>query len=877
MKINRLLIVFILLALWSCTEKEVHFISDSSYRIRILQQYEETRLFASARDSVLFDAYDTIQNLRHREAMQFLYASMPLSDLADYDGDFFYQHMRMSFRAKEEMMWGNVIPEDVFRHFVLPYRVNNENLDTFRQAMYPELKERVKGLGMKEAAMEVNHWCHERVQYMGADSRTSAPLATIKNGRGRCGEESTLLVAALRTVGIPARQVYTPRWAHCDDNHAWVEIWADGQWYFTGACEPAPQLNQGWFVEPARRAMLIHTKTFGPYQGTEEVLEDEKRYANLNVLEKYAKVKTLRIKVLDEEGNPLEGAQIAFGLYNYAEFYPLFRTTSRKTEFVSFTTGYGDLALWASNDSLYAFQQIRAEESGEIAIVLKRKVGEEYLVQYDFIPPPALEPLQTDTLNSFLCGVKIALGESIRDRFKQERRLYNSEVLVDIFSDRQIVVVMSILNRAAANVGEVLDFIQIAYESGINGENIIRYLSVFNDKDLRDTPTAVLMDHLMDPLPMNETESELFYQFISNPRVSNEMLGTYRSFLRNAFSLDFIRQVKSDPELLLAWVRDSIEIADERQQYNVLATPIGVHELRKADAPSRNVYLVALARSFGIPARLSNTYLQPQIFFNQEWRDVNIGEAKLKSPHTYGLSVILSSGPVEMPVYRTHYSLGRWKNGEFETVEYDFDIPYSALPQPYHLEPGYYRIITGNRVSDGIVLSQITYFNLNQDTTISLSIREDQRQGEVIGQIREDQVVRVFKSDQNYKTTDLLSSDYSVFVWLNPFQEPSRHLIAELVQSAAQIKEKNLPVYCFVNSEAEWNELTKSLSILESLRYFENTGPENQIFIMDDSKVNAQQLKAWPRLFLVDKDGQVHYFSSGYQIKMFESMLQAFR
>ena len=38
-------------------------------------------------------------------------------------------------------------------------------------------------------------------------------------------EESAFLVSALRSVGIPARQVYVPRWSHCGDNHArssWV-------------------------------------------------------------------------------------------------------------------------------------------------------------------------------------------------------------------------------------------------------------------------------------------------------------------------------------------------------------------------------------------------------------------------------------------------------------------------------------------------------------------------------------------------------------------------------------------------------------------------------------------------------------------------------
>ena len=112
------------------------------------------------------------------------------------------------------------------------------------------------------AALEVNHWCHEKVEYKSTDVRTSSPLSTVKTAFGRCGEESTFTVAALRSVGIPSRQVYTPRWAHTDDNHAWVEVYVDGKWYFLGACEPDPELNMGWFAVPATRAIMMHTNTF---------------------------------------------------------------------------------------------------------------------------------------------------------------------------------------------------------------------------------------------------------------------------------------------------------------------------------------------------------------------------------------------------------------------------------------------------------------------------------------------------------------------------------------------------------------------------------------------------------------------------------------
>ena len=163
------------------------------------------------------------------------------------------------------------IPEDIFLHYVLPCRVNNENLDSFRIVYYDDLR-RIKGMDMKQAALEINHWCHEKVTYQPSDIRTSSPMSTILSARGQMRRGIDIYSSALRTAGIPARQVYTPRWAHTDDNHAWVEIWIDGKWYYMGACEPEPVLDRGWFTEPARRAMLVHTKSFGASTGTENAL-----------------------------------------------------------------------------------------------------------------------------------------------------------------------------------------------------------------------------------------------------------------------------------------------------------------------------------------------------------------------------------------------------------------------------------------------------------------------------------------------------------------------------------------------------------------------------------------------------------------------------
>ena len=193
---------------------------------------------------------------REEKYVDWLYAYMPLPDRLQYDRPYWEENVRKTLEVREQMAWE--IPEREFRHFVLPLRVNNETLDDFRTLYADTLCARVKDMSLADAALEINHWCHEQATYQPSDARTGSPEEVMLRGVGRCGEESVLAVAALRAAGIPARQVYTPRWAHTDDNHAWVEVWTGDGWHFMGACEPEATLDRGWFNSAVSRAMILH-------------------------------------------------------------------------------------------------------------------------------------------------------------------------------------------------------------------------------------------------------------------------------------------------------------------------------------------------------------------------------------------------------------------------------------------------------------------------------------------------------------------------------------------------------------------------------------------------------------------------------------------
>ena len=131
-------------------------------------------------------------------------AEIELPDSLDYTSEFWLRNRQITERALKEMPWASSVPEREWKNFVEPVRVNNESLDTSRVVFYKELAPRVRNLSMREAALEINHWCHEKVTYRPSDSRTSSPLATMKTSWGRCGEESTFTVAALRATGLYA-------------------------------------------------------------------------------------------------------------------------------------------------------------------------------------------------------------------------------------------------------------------------------------------------------------------------------------------------------------------------------------------------------------------------------------------------------------------------------------------------------------------------------------------------------------------------------------------------------------------------------------------------------------------------------------------------
>ncbi|MDR1981647.1 MAG: transglutaminase domain-containing protein [Tannerellaceae bacterium] len=861
-------------------DRQSHFIGDEATRKQVMNDFRAKQAVFPEGD--LFATFNESLPVEEKEALAFLYAYMPIGDLTDYSGEFYLKNIRSSFLAKAEMPWGDSIPDVIFRHFVLPVRVNNENLDDSRLVFYEELKDRVKGLSLYDAVLEVNHWCHEKVIYTPSDGRTSSPLASVRTAYGRCGEESVFTVAALRSVGIPARQVYTPRWAHTDDNHAWVEAWVNGKWHFLGACEPEPVLNLGWFNEPAYRGMLMHTKVFGKYDGPEETVEVTDCYTEINVIDNYAPTAKSTVKVVDTAGRPVKDAQVEFKLYNYAEFYTVASKMTNAEGETFLSAGKGDMLIWATKGGAFGFSRISFGKDEHVTVTLDKKPGDDVTFSLDIVPPVA---------GSIAVDVTEAQKEKNAGRMSEEDVIRNGYVATFCTEEKAKALADELgldpagtiryLTGSRGNWREIERFLRSAAPE--NRASAMALLAVISPKDLRDTPFSVLADHLLNtPL----STGALFDAYILNPRVANELLTPYRSVFRTE-AADLSAKAQDNPQAVVEWVKHHITVKERLNPQRIPVMPLGVWRARVADIHSRNIFFVALMRSFGVPARIERVTRKVQYFTQDNWVDVDFESAAPVIPEQGKIAVGYKAIKALVdPTYYSHFTLAKiLPSGKLQTLDFEYgDVDMGGgntwsrlFKQPLPMDEGDYLLITGNRMAKGNVLANVVSFRVERGKTthVDLVMRESGSDIQVIGTIGD--VEAKFRRADNSEEATILSTTgrgYFIIGILGARQEPTNHAMRDIAAFTKEFEAWNRCILLLFKNEKDWTNFdAKEFGALPgTIVYGIDTG--HTISAMLASAMNLPDANQLPLFIIADTFGRVVFSSKGYTIGLGEQMMR---
>lgn len=832
-------------------------------------------------DTSFLSVFSRELSLEQEQALQFLYAYMPLPDIADYSGDFHLMNVDYALKARAEMPWGASLPDREFLHFVLPVRVNNENLDESRRVFYEELKGRVGNLSMYDAVLEVNHWCHEKVTYTPTDIRTSAPLATVRTAYGRCGEESTFTVAALRAVGIPARQVYTPRWAHTDNNHAWVEAWVDGTWHFLGACEPEPVLDLGWFNAPASRGMLMHTNAFGKYNGPEEVVGRTNCTTEINVTSNYAPTATTTVRVVDEAGNA-QKATVEFKIYNYAEFYTAASKECDDNGYASLTTGCGDMIAWAYKDGKFGFGKFTAGRTDTITVVLDKQPGFSQTFDMDIVPPaerntmPKLTPEQI-SLNA--------------ERFAREDSIRNAYVATFPTEDdaKQLVTeiggggeyIIPLLKDSRGNHATITSFLKEVGKDEKQFDRALGLLCVISKKDLRDVTLDVLRDHFANTPVYEETglkETSLYEHFVLNPRVSNELLTPYKSFFAEVISSDDAVKYRANPELWVEWCRANIKENGDWNPLMLCMSPKGVWNTRIADSHSRDIFFVASARSMGIPSRIDEVTGKTQYMADGRWCDVNFGTAVSEAHAAQGkLYARYNPTPfMDNPRYYSHFSISKIVDGRLVLQNYPESATWSSLLRTgIDVDEGNYLLMSGTRMANGSVLAHLDFLNVTagKDTSIDLVLRESKDDLQVIGEFNSENIFYDLTTEQKRSLLSATGRGYYIIALIDPTNEPTNHFLRDVMPYKDKFEQWGQKmVLLFKDSSAAERFKADDFPNLPSTVVM-GTDVDNVIY---DEIIRNMKLKNpnMPVILVADTFNRVVFLSQGYSIGLGEQLVK---
>lgn len=627
------------------------------------------------------------------EAVQFLYAYMPLCDLGAFPLEFVQEQALTALNARSEMKWGKKVTNELFLHYVLPFRAADEHVDAARVMFYDELKDKVQGKSMADAAMEVGLWCRQQAA-PGATSanRTSGSLTVIRAATGDRGELASLATAALRSVCIPARMVNT-------DNAAWTEALVDDHWYALDLS--APVLN----LVPIEQYAVASAKTIVPgvYSGPEEWLSSGPYHTELNLQDGHSTAAPVVISIVDANGQSVEGAQIELLTMQKAELIPVARCVSKSNGKAELPPQSAvGMMLWASKDGQYAL----SEFDGHSSVTL-------HLQPASALPQGRLNLSGASALTTGTASADAVKRTQQADAQCAQRsnKFADPNYATQLARDKGIsaISVKRALTLSRGNWEEIRNFITSLDGNGLTVGMAL--LDGLDERDLQLASTELLRSHLnaVDIFPSLVTAKQfsIFDRYILAPRIGREPLEKWREQIHEYFSFDEVGFFRNNPENVVQWLLEHVKIDNNANYANVPMSPTATLRMGVADALSRNTLFVAICRSFGVPARLTPVSQIPQYMTRNGW-------------HT-PMSLIANQPIAEQACINLSnanesecFSLSQLHNGRFVPI----NLGNITLPAQIDVEAGLFRLIT--RSANGECA--VKHFEVPNNSTISIQL-----------------------------------------------------------------------------------------------------------------------------------------------------------
>lgn len=818
-------------------------------------------------EKVLSDCSGTVA-----DCYKFLYAYMPMADVANYPAELFRDHVVSCLENTTKMPWADQIDDETFLNFVLMIRVNNENLEHYNDIIFNEVYPIVKDLDIEKAALAVNMWCFSRATYCGSDGRTVSPLTMMRNTNGRCGEESTFLTCSMRSVGIPARQCYCPRWCDSNDNHAWGEVLVNGKWRYLGACEPDPILDSGWYREGAARQLLTNTRIFsGIVPKGATLVSNTERIKEINTLSIYSEnIRRVCFNIV-RNGVPEAGVRFRLGVINYNEVFDYVDTITDSTGKVYFDTNPGDILVTAQKDGkiLFTKADIRTSDTFEIDIA-KAVLPEELPAVMEFeLVPPQLDKKDTRTVpEDVLAKHRADSAAADKKRKDYKATFYGEESQIDLcdkYPEFAEDIKWFFIN-SQGNHSQVREFLKdddIALR--------VEMLATLSKKDFGDFHADVLEKQFCHQKQyFGKMDEDIFYNYVLAPRIANEWLSAYGPEIDAFFSDEQKNAFRKDPVLIGKYVDEHIKDSSSVDYASLVALPYGLLLTEYGTPRSGKVLKTAICRALGIPSRFNDFYL------DGKWYYMNGSEVGAEKTAWLKIETeekdffgVMSVTRYENDEFSDSFMFGsfrRPRRKDRKKAQRDMgDMP--PKPDEIKVEPGLYRILTTRRLHDApkpmrnALLVRAYHFMINDgEHKVVQPIVRDAVETQTVNI----DIPQLMVKDMDGNEFDVRTLGCGIYGWLEITKEPTEHLFNEMLSMPREYKEIQNRVYFIVKKPEDFAHVTfkKILAEFPGIRvFYDSDDVDGKLF----ASIKETDRKL-PLVVVADANCKIHSVSTGYNI-----------
>ena len=174
---------------------------------------------------------------------------------------------------------------------------------------------------------------------------------------------------------------------------------------------------------------------------------------------------------------------------------------------------------------------------------------------------------------------------------------------------------------------------------------------------------------------------------------------------------------EADPKRIWTWIQENISVRNDKEHLTAYTTPGAALDLKIAGEKSQKVLFVAIARSLGIPSRLSPT--DGAIEYWDGMKFVAVLEKSRKEAH-----LVVIAEKSEDWVYHQNWTLAVTDGQGYLTLDFG-ECTWKDGKLELDIMPGDYRILTGSRLPDGNILGKRYDFHIekNEVKKVELELR----------------------------------------------------------------------------------------------------------------------------------------------------------